>query len=165
MVARSASNYAELNMTMPDYETFFRDYVDVMNRSMAEQVDMQALRDSYAEYFVSAGAGGVVRGGANDEQYASVLKQGAEFYKAIGLKVMTLLKVETTPIDGGHDMARPFFRADYVKKDGTPVSIDFDVVYMIQRRDSGPKIFAFVAGDEMALYKKYGLVDDGGKPV
>lgn len=151
-------------MTTPDYQTFFRDYVDVMNRSMAGQVDMQAIRESYAEYFVSAGAGEVVRGGANDEQYASVLKQGAEFYKAIGLKGMTLLEVETTPIDDGHDMVRPFFRADYVKKDGAPVSIDFDVVYMIQRRADGPKIFAFVAGDEMALYRKYGLVDGNGKP-
>ena len=34
----------------------------------------------------------------------------------------------------------------------------------IQRCDDGPKIFAFVAGDEMALYRKYGLVDGDGKP-
>ncbi len=46
-----------------------------------------------------------------------------------------------------------------------PLSIEFDVVYMLQRREGGPKIFAFVAGDEMALYRQYGLVDEEGKPA
>ena len=62
-------------------------------------------------------------------------------------------------------MVRPFFRADYRKKDGSQVSIEFDVAYMLQRRVGGPKIFAFVAGDEMALYREYGLVDKDGKPT
>ena len=41
----------------------------------------------------------------------------------------------------------------------------FDVTYMLQRRPDGPRIFGFVAGDEMALYREYGLVDEDGKPV
>ena len=149
----------------PDYESFFRDYVDVFNRSITSEVDVEAIRASYAEYFVSATVGGVVQGGANDEKYAAVLQQGAEFYRALGLRQMVVVKVEATPIDDGHDLVRPFFRADYERSDGKAVSIDFDVAYMIQRRDEGPRIFAFVAGDEMALYKKHGLVDADGKPV
>lgn len=152
-------------MDKPDYEAFFRNYADVFNRSAAGTVDTKAIRASYAEYIVSAGAGEAVQGGANDEKYAEILKQGAQFYTAIGLKGMTVTKVETTRIDAGHDMVRPYFRADYDRKDGASVSIDFDVVYMMQRRKDGPKIFAFVAGDEMALYREKGLVDADGKPV
>ena len=152
-------------MQQPDYEDFFRNYIDVFNGSMKGGVNADAIRASYAEYFVSAGAGGVVQGGANDVIYAGVLREGGGFYEAIGLQGMTLLKVEATPIDAGHDMVRPYFRADYLKKDGKSVSIEFDVVYMLQRREDGPKIFAFVAGDEMGLYRQYGLVDEEGKPA
>ncbi len=152
-------------MEKPDYEKVFRDYVALFNSAITGEVDAGGIRASYAEYFVSAGAGGAVRGGANDAEYAEVLKQGAGFYRAIGLQGMKLLKVESAPIDVEHDMVRPFFRADYRKKDGSEVSIEFDVVYMLQRRAEGPKIFAFVAGDEMALYREHGLVDKDGKPA
>lgn len=151
-------------MRQPDYEAFFSNYVDVFNRSMTDGSDVDAIRASYAEYFVSAG-GGAVQGGANDERYGEVLRQGAGFYKAIGLTGMTLLKVEVTSIDAGHDMVRPYFRADYRKKRGEDLSIPFDLVYMLQRREGGPKIFAFIAGDEMALYREHGLVDEEGKPA
>jgi len=152
-------------MQKPDYEAFFRNYVDIFNRSMTGSVDADAIRASYAEYFVSAGVGGKVLGGANDEKYAEILRQGAGFYRSIGLQGMRLIKVEVTEIDSGHDMVRPYFHADYKKKNGEAQPIEFDVVYMLQRREDGPKIFAFVAGDEMAIYREHGLVDDEGRPV
>jgi hypothetical protein len=152
-------------MQQPDYEAFFRNYVDVFNRSLRHGVDADAIRASYAEYFVSAGFGEVVRGGANDEKYAEALREGAGFYQAIGLQGMRLEKVEVTPIDAWHDMVRPYFHADYKKKDGEALPIEFDVVYMLQRREGGPKIFAFVVGDEMGIYRQHGLVDEKGKPV
>ncbi|MEO9337952.1 nuclear transport factor 2 family protein [Mesorhizobium sp. SB112] len=151
-------------MAATDYEAFFQDYVQAFNQSLVEDAS-DFIRASYAEYFVSAGVGEAVQGGANDEKYADILRKGAEFYRALGFRKMSLLEIEVTPIDEGHDMARPFFRADYVRRDGTPVSIDFDLVYMLQKRADGPKIFAFVAGDEIALYRKYGLVDESGKPA
>jgi hypothetical protein len=152
-------------MQQPDYEAFFRNYVDVFNRSMKDGVDADAILANYAEYIVSAGVGGAVQGAANDEKYAEVLRQGAGFYRAIGLQGMRLEKVEVTEIDAGHDMVRPYFHADYKKKDGEAVLIEFDVVYMLQRREGGPKIFAFVAGDEMGMYRQHGLVDEHGKPA
>jgi hypothetical protein len=152
-------------MQRPDYEAFFRNYVDVFNGSMKDGVDADAILANYAEYIVSASAGGAVQGGANDGKYVEALRQGAGFYQAIGLLGMALLKVEVTAIDAEHDMVRPHFRADYRKKDGKTVSIEFDVVYMLQRRAGGPKIFAFVAGDEMGMYRQHGLVDEHGKPA
>jgi hypothetical protein len=56
-------------MRQPYYEAFFGNYVDVFNRSMTNGSDVDAIRASYAEYFVSAG-GGAVQGGANDESTA-----------------------------------------------------------------------------------------------
>lgn len=152
-------------MQQPDYAAFFDNYVDVFNRSLGKSPDVDAIRADYAEYFVSAGAGGVVTGGGNDEKYAEVLRKGADFYRGLGLQGMTLIKVEVTPLDPEHDMARPFFRSDYRRKDGTPVSIEFDVFYMLQRREGGPKIFCCVAGDEKALYRQHGLVDEAGQPA
>lgn len=150
---------------MADYEKFFRDYVDVFNRSMTGEVETDAIRASYAEFIVSAGANGAVQGGANDDKYAEVLRKGAEFYKALRMQAMELRRVEVSPIDEGHDVVRAFFTARHARRDGTQVSIDFDVSYMLQKRKTGPKIFAFVAGDEMALYRQYGLVDADGKPA
>jgi hypothetical protein len=152
-------------MQQPDYEAFFRNYVDVFNRSMKDGVDADAILANYAEYIVSAGVGGAVQGGANDGKYAEALRQGAGFYQAIGLQGMRLEKVEVTEIDAGHDMVRPYFHADYKKKNGEAVPIEFDVVYMLQRREGGPKIFAFVAGDERGMYRQHGLVDEHGKPA
>ena len=152
-------------MRQPDYEAFFSNYVAVFNRSLKDGAGADAVRASYAEYFVSAGAGGAVMGGANDDRYAEVLRQGAGFYRAVGLQGMRLIKVEVTPIDAAHDMVRPYFHADYKKKNGEALPIEFDVVYMLQRREGGPKIFAFVAGDEMGLYRQHGLVDEEGKPA
>jgi hypothetical protein len=43
--------------------------------------------------------------------------------------------------------------------------IDFDIAYLLQRRDSGPKIFAFASVDELALFREMGLVDAEGKPT
>ena len=152
-------------MRQPDYEAFFRNYIAVFNRSLTSDVDADAVRASYAEYFVSASVGGAVQGGANDEKYAEVLRQGTGFYRAIGLKGIRLIKVEVMPIDAEHDMVRPYFHADYRKKNGEALPIEFDVVYMLQRREGGPKIFAFIAGDEMGIYRQHGLIDDEGKPV
>jgi hypothetical protein len=54
-------------------------------------------------------------------------------------------------------MVKVFYRAHYEK--GETVSIHFSITYFLQSTPSGPKISAFVAGDEMALYRKYGLIE------
>jgi hypothetical protein len=54
-------------------------------------------------------------------------------------------------------MVKVFYRAH--EKGEKTVSIDFNITYFLQSTPSGPKISAFVAGDEMALYRKYGLIE------
>ena len=78
---------------------------------------------------------------------------------------MAVERVEPEPIHPDHDRVRVFYRASYRKKDGTELSIPFDVLYLLQRRPGGPRIFGFISGDEMGAYRQHGLVGDDGKPA
>jgi hypothetical protein len=152
-------------MDAPDYETFFREYAAAYQRSLGETVDVNTIRSFFAEAFVSAGVGGEVAAGSNDETFAETLEKGFAFYKAIGTVKMAVDHVQAEALYENHDRVRVFYVADYRKKDGTELSIPFDLMYLLQRRSDGPKIFGFIAGDEMGLYRRYGLVNDRGEPV
>ena len=76
---------------------------------------------------------------------------------------MKVERVEADALYENLDRVRVYYRAAYRKKDGSSLEIPFDVLYLLQRRAAGPKIFAFIAGDEMGLYRRYGLVNDKGE--
>jgi hypothetical protein len=78
---------------------------------------------------------------------------------------MTAKRVEVTPIDATHSMAKVFYCADYVRRDGSPLRLDFDVTYFLDTSTLKPKIFGFVAGDEMGLYKQHGLLPEKATPA
>lgn len=88
------------------------------------------------------------------------LQQGYAFYRSLGTKAMALRGVTGTPVDEGHLLARVEYRATYEKADGERIEIDFAVSYCLAARGESFEIFAFVAGDEMALYRKHELVPD-----
>lgn len=155
----------ETTMDLPDYEAFFRAYTQAYERSLVESVDVAAIRGFFAEAFVGAGVSGHVAAGANDDSFEATLRKGFAFYKAIGTTSMQVERVESQPLYENHDRVRVFYRAGYRRKDGSEVSIPFDLVYLLQRRSGGPKIFGFIAGDEMAAYKAHGLVDESGQPA
>ena len=151
-------------MHMPDYEAFFTAYVDFFNAALAGKPVIHDLRGCYAEYLVSASAQ-TVMGGENGDGYEKVLEQGFGFYRAIGTVEMRLRGVKPQEIVAGHDQVRVEFGAQMRRKDGSEFPLDFEVVYLLQRRDSGPKIFAFVSEDEMELFRSLGLVDGEGTPT
>lgn len=145
----------------PDFERFFDEYAAAFNRSLGDRVDADGIRRHFAGCFVGAGPGGI-QCGANDDGFARKLDEGYAFYKKIGTQKMTMTRVEATAIDTRHHLVKVFYRADYRKPDGADVSIDFDVSYVLQTKDSVSKIFAFIAGDEMAVYRKHGLLPSEG---
>jgi len=151
-------------MQTPDYDRFFQSYVGFYNDALEEKPILDDLRQCYAEYLVSA-SGAQVMGGENGAEYGKVLEQGFGFYRAIGVKQMLCRGVDVSEIIPDHDMAKVHFRAEMRKKDGSPLTLDFEVTYFLQRRESGPKIFGFVSEDEMALFRQHGLVDKDDKPV
>lgn len=138
-------------------EQFFAGYVVAFNRSLQGEVDIAGIRAHFSPCFVAAGPGGV-NCGQNDESFSDTLRQGYAFYASIGTKAMAVRGIATTPIDEGHQMARVEYRATYEKPGGETLDLDFAVTYLLAARDETYEIFAFVAGDEMALYRKHGLL-------
>lgn len=140
-------------------EEFFAGYAEAFNRSLGETVDTAGIRRHFSSCFVGAGPQGV-RCGQNDEQFAEALETGYAFYRSIGTRAMAVRGVTTVPVDALHTLARVAYRASYVKPDGDPLEIDFEVSYLLAAREETYEIFAFVTGDEAALYREHGLLPD-----
>ena len=94
----------------------------------------------------------------NDEAFRKQLEEGYGFHKEIGTKRMIKTRCDVTSIDATHHLAKVFYHADY-EKDGKRVGLDFEVTYLLDSGKGEPKIFAFIAGDEMAAYRQAGLID------
>ena len=143
----------------PNFEKFFDSYAAAFNRSLGDEVDAEAIMACFADCFVSAGPTGVTCG-QNGPHFREVLQGGYKFYKDVGTERMAIHGLNVTTIDPNHHMVIVQWRAHYKRGDGSPVSIDFDVAYVVQTlRGETPKIFAYVAGDEMAALEKHGLID------
>lgn len=144
---------------------FFDSYANLYNRALAGEDVFDEIMARFAPKFIAVGPDGVSTG-KQDGAFRRTLEKGYRFYRDIGTRKMTAKRVEVTPIDGCHCMAKVYYAADYQKKDGSPLRIEFDVTYFLDTSTVKPKIFGFVAGDEMALYRQHGLIpEDGqGKP-
>lgn len=140
----------------PDFNAFFETYADAYNRSLGETVDAPAIRGHFAESFIGAGPQGVLIGD-NDETFTEALNKAYAFYKSIGMRDMAVRDVTATAIDPLHYLVQVGWRAT-CDRNGETVTIPFSVAYLLQHRDAQPRIFAFIAGDEMALYRQYGLI-------
>ena len=142
----------------PDYEAFFAGYVDAYNRSLGDTVDSEGIRAHFADCFVGSGPAGASCG-KNDETFADALRQGYAFYTSIGTRRMTVRGLTVTEIEPSHALVRVYYHADY-EKDGKPLGVDFSVSYLLQTVAGKTTIFAYIAGDEMGLYRDLGLVPD-----
>jgi len=152
-------------MQQPDYVEFFHRHADTFSRILTGELDATRLGDSYAESFVAASANGIVQAGHHDERFSEALRDSTEFYRRIGTRRMQVRGVQPQALDDEHDQVRVAFRTDHRRPDGHELGLEFEVTYLLQRREGGPRIFAFVTGDEMALYRAHGLVDDAGRPA
>lgn len=138
-------------------ETFFAGYVEAFNRSLGEQVDAEGIRGHFSTCFVGAGPQGV-QCGQNDASFAEALQQGFAFYRKIGTRAMAVREITTTPIDDTHTLAHVAYRANYEKPGADALDLDFEVSYLLVARGETYEIFAFVTGDERALYEQHGLL-------
>jgi hypothetical protein len=67
--------------------------------------------------------------------------------------------------DDGHQRQSVLRAIRDVRKDQPDVAIDFDVHYFVQTLDGEPKVFGWVSGDEQALLKKHGIIQDAESPL
>lgn len=138
---------------------FFEAYAQLFNEALTrpQKIDVGAVRNSFAEYFVGANPKGV-RGSRNGTIFGLFLRRGYAHYRKIGCKRMELKRVDVTGIDDLHALARTRWASTFRKKDGSIVVIEFDNHYLLHIAQGGnPKIFAYVTPDEQQALKDSGI--------
>jgi len=136
---------------------FFESYANLYNRALAGENVFGEIASRFSPRFIAAGPDGVSTG-KHGAAFRRLLAKGYAFYRQIGTRKMTAKRVETTRIDANHVIAKVFYCAEYRKPDGSDLKLEFDVTYFLDVSTTKPKIFGFVAGDEMGLYKQHGLL-------
>ncbi|MBL0934470.1 MAG: nuclear transport factor 2 family protein [Rhizobiaceae bacterium] len=132
------------------YERFFM-------RSLAGEIGMGEADALYADAFIAASPAGALTG-KNDDSFKKALADGYDHYRSIGTKAMRMRDIRVSPMDGNHCIAHVAWTAVYARRDRPDTEIDFDVHYLIQELDDGPRIFGWVSGDEQAVLKAHGIV-------
>lgn len=150
-------------MPQPDYHDVFVRYAHALNRSLAGSDEIDTIRDFYAETSLALGMDGMLKAAANEE-LGTILAHVHDFYIRVKVQSMAVERLEVSELAPGHDRVLVHFVARYLVR-GEQVAIPFSVTYLCQRRTDGPKIFGFIAGDEMAVLKDHGIIDDNGEPV
>ncbi|MGX5846780.1 nuclear transport factor 2 family protein [Mesorhizobium sp. PL10] len=140
-----------------DVQKFFKAYEKIYNDAIADKVDLNDVADKYSAGFVSVTPAAVMVG-ENGQQLKTIMKKGFEAYRAIGSKKMTCTDVSVTSIDQDHCVAKVSWSGDYERKDGKPVTIDFAISYLVEKRDGALKVFGWISGDEQAEFRKHGLM-------
>jgi hypothetical protein len=136
---------------------FFESYANLYNQALAGENVFDEISARFSPRFIAAGPQGVSTG-KQGAAFRRTLARAYGFYRSIGTRKMVAKRVETTPIDANHCMAKVFFCAEYRKPEGSPIRLEFDVTYLLDVSTTKPKIFGFIAGDEMALYRQHVLI-------
>jgi hypothetical protein len=137
---------------------FFGLYGKRFNHAIkGESPDIEGTARSFASCFIGANPSGVTCG-ENNADFKTAMSQGYAFYKSIGVTSMDIVSLETTILDGYHEMTKIRWRCSYVKKDNSKGSIAFENFYFTQTIENEHKIFAYITGDEQAALKEHGLI-------
>lgn len=141
-------------------ERFFEAYAARFARALAEppEVDLEATAGAFADCFVEAGPRGVSCG-RNDGTFRAQIPQGYAFYRRIGIRSMAVTTLAPSQLDERHWGARVGWTAVYDSA-GRAGEVAFEVIYLLQMTGLGPKIFAYITGDEEGQLRALGLLDD-----
>lgn len=140
-------------------DNFFSSYEKHFNEAISQEGTdvVDSIKGSFAKCFVESSPVGVICG-KNDDTFVARVKQGFAFYRSIGSKAMNIVSKDISILDDLHALVKVSWRYSYVK-DSQPGTIDFNVFYFLTFVD-GPKIFAYVAGDEQKALKEKGLIPE-----
>ncbi len=147
-------------------ERFFEAYAARFARAIADppEIDVEATANAFADCFVAATPRGVACG-RNDETLRTQIPQGYAFYRRIGITSMAVTTLAPSQLDERHWGVRVGWAAAYdnALKSG---EVEFEVIYLLQMTGAGPKIFAYITGDEEGELRRLGLLDglDQGAP-
>ncbi len=137
---------------------FFPEYTKRFNDSLqaGATVDADAVRDSFADYFVESSPNGV-QGGKNGLLFRLVIPRGFRNFRKLGSTSIRLANLKLTRIDDLHYMAQAHWDSSYKKKNGDHRTIGFDVVYFLTLLSGAPKIFSYIMGDEKKALRENGI--------
>lgn len=139
-------------------DSFFKQYADRFNKTLQGDIsDVELTTDLYSDCLIAVNPLGV-NCAKNDEQLRDAMVKGYAFYKDIGITSMEIVSKEITLLDDFHTMIKVCWRSNFVKKDGSKGSIEFENIYFTQTRENQHKVFAYITGDENAVLKKIGLI-------
>lgn len=136
---------------------FFAAYEKRFNEALKGETDVEGMAAAFASLFVEASPAGI-HGGFNDQEFRNKIPKGIDFYRQIGTYSMQILSQDVTPLDALHYMVKIHWKATYKNKDNTDLTIEFDVIYFLQYKDNGLKIFAYITGDEDTVMRQHGLI-------
>ena len=142
---------------LAELETFFNDYASRFSRAIHGEEVADEAAAAFADCFIGASPLGV-QCGQNDADFRQIIPQGYAFYRSIGIRKMEISRQETTLLDEYHSMTRVFWHSVFIRKDGTEVVIDFEVIYFVQSLNGQHRIFAYITGDEQKALKENGLI-------
>jgi hypothetical protein len=109
----------------------------------------------YARFVVSADTAGI-SGNRNDAQFLQSIEQRIDFYRRAGIISMNIASKEVLPLNDSCVMARVNWRSFY-ENGSSSGELSYEVVYLLRMEMDGPKIFAYVTGDEEEELKKHDL--------
>ena len=97
-------------------------------------------------------------GGANDDNFKTMIPKGFAHYREVGGKAMTIMGVRVTRLDDLHAIAHVDWDFAYTNKAGKSGHVGFTNLYFVTIAGGEPKIFAYVTPDEEAAMQEHGLV-------
>lgn len=88
-------------------EQFFRRYQRRFQRALDDlhDIDTDAVTGAFADYFVQSSLAGVY-GGKNGLKFKFLIGRGFARYRKIGITSMAIAKIESTPLDPTHALAK-----------------------------------------------------------
>jgi hypothetical protein len=143
-----------------EVENFFSQYESRFNEALAGgEPDIDSVVNSFAEHFIEASPVGIVAG-ENNKKFRKMIAQGWEFYQKIGIRAMNILSKDVTILDPLHAIAKIHWNSSFVRADRSKGEVDFNVFYLVQKREDDLKIFAYITGNEQQVLKDQGLIPD-----
>lgn len=140
-----------------EVKKLFTQYANHYNEALTSRIDVKQVARLYSTAFIEAGPAGVTVG-KNGGELEAMLTNGFAAYRKLGTKSMTMTDVGVTPIDTDHCVARVQWRGAYETGESKSVSIDFEVSYLVEKRNGELKVFGWIVGDEQAAFKDHGLM-------
>ena len=151
-----------LSMIIPiqqhEIDNFFDRYEARINDALeGNHPEIEETARSFSEFFIESSPSRVVVGN-NDENFQKAIVQGWDYYRSIGIFSMEILSTQITILDTLHGIVKVHWRSSFRRKDNTEGDVDFDVFYLLHKKDDDIQIFAYITGDEQQAMKNEGLI-------